>query len=925
MPFSTTSQGHLRVIWALLLYLGGSCLGFAQAPTFDLAVRVGTPIVGAPTFNSHSYVSDVVTDGVGNSYVTGYFEQRVNFGPFPLATNSAYTDLFVAKIDAAGNYVWVVQGGSSNGNEFGASIARDAAGNLYITGDFTGPTSVLGTTVLQNATGAGAASELLVAKLSPSGAWLWAVTGGGAGGNEGHEIALDPRGNPCITGEFVGARLVLGTTTLTNAFTPQRTDMFAAKLDAAGNWLWAVRGGGTGLDSGFGLAVDLAGNVCLTGYFMSASATFGPYVLTNPGGGGAIYVAKLDAAGNWLWAVRGGGGPRYDGGYGVAFDATGNIVLAGTYQNNGAQFGATALPNSGNIDAFVAKLNAAGTWLWAVRGSGSGNVLFGPVAVDPQGGIYVAGAFQGATAQLGSTTLQNSPAIGVGGFSDLCVGKLTAAGTWLWAVSGGGSEYDGCDGLSLDGRGNVYVSGGYSSSSLVLGPLVLPGERDFTNNSGYVARLGAPPSVTIRGDSLLCNGGSLVLSAAPTAAAIAYLWNTGATSPSITITQPGTYSVRSTFPGGFTSTAQFVVRSLAPTLVIAGDTLLCAGAAVLLQGLASPAATSYRWNTGAITPTLSVTQAGTYTLTVRYGTGCTVQATHRLRAPSLRVTGPAVLCQGSAGLTAVAPGATGFRWSTGATSPTLTVRQPGTYTVVATFANGCTLMGAVTISEPAVRITGDTLLCPGRSIVLTAAFPGATAYQWSTGATTPAITTSQPGVYRVAITYGSGCTATAQQAVRAAQALPLLTLGADTTLCDQNSLVLRLPAVGSGVGPVTYRWSDGSSAPWLRVSHAGLYTVQVATACETRTLSRRVTYQNCFFIPNIITPNGDGQNDVFTVRGLPPGAWALTVYNRWGRLVYHAENYRNEWGASAAPGLYYYLLQQPGHGSAYKGWVEAAP
>ena len=86
-----------------------------------------------------------------------------------------------------------------------------------------------------------------------------------------------------------------------------------------------------------------------------------------------------------------------------------------------------------------------------------------------------------------------------------------------------------------------------------------------------------------------------------------------------------------------------------------------------------------------------------------------------------------------------------------------------------------------------------------------------------------------------------------------------------------------------------------------------------------------MTYQNCFFIPNIITPNGDGQNDVFTVRGLPPGAWALTVYNRWGRLVYHAENYRNEWGASAAPGLYYYLLQQPGHGSAYKGWVEAAP
>lgn len=75
-------------------------------------------------------------------------------------------------------------------------------------------------------------------------------------------------------------------------------------------------------------------------------------------------------------------------------------------------------------------------------------------------------------------------------------------------------------------------------------------------------------------------------------------------------------------------------------------------------------------------------------------------------------------------------------------------------------------------------------------------------------------------------------------------------------------------------------------------------------------------------IPNVITPNGDGRNDGFAVRGLAPGAWALTVYNRWGGVVYQATDYRNGWGGLAAAGLYYYVLQPPGRGAPYQGWVE---
>jgi gliding motility-associated-like protein len=208
-------------------------------------------------------------------------------------------------------------------------------------------------------------------------------------------------------------------------------------------------------------------------------------------------------------------------------------------------------------------------------------------------------------------------------------------------------------------------------------------------------------------------------------------------------------------------------------------------------------------------------------------------------------------------------------------------------------------------------------------VQLTAALPGATAYQWNTGATTSTLTVTQAGTYRVTVFYGANCLATAQRTVRAAVALPAFTLGTDTTLCDQDSMLLRGPALDPRTAPVTYRWSDGSTAPVLQVRLPGRYALTISTACETRTATRLVTGRSCLLIPNIITPNGDGLNDVFTVRGLPPGPWALTVYNRWGVEVYHVSDYRSQWGAGVAPGTYYYLLRHARQGMVYKGWVQA--
>jgi hypothetical protein len=215
-------------------------------------------------------------------------------------------------------------------------------------------------------------------------------------------------------------------------------------------------------------------------------------------------------------------------------------------------------------------------------------------------------------------------------------------------------------------------------------------------------------------------------------------------------------------------------------------------------------------------------------------------------------------------------------------------------------------------SAPTLRLSGPVLLCSGQAQVLTAVgTPTPLAYRWSTGATTASITLTQPGLYTVTATFAGGQTASAQQLVVAPPTLPA-TAGGDATLCAGEEVVLQGP-VGAGY---TYQWPDGTTAATLRVRLPGTYTLQVNTGCRPQPVVWRVLAGACQPLPNVITPNGDGLND----RLVLPYAGALEVYSRWGRGAYRSADYRNDWGAEAAAGLYYYVLRTAT--ATYKGWVE---
>jgi len=236
--------------------------------------------------------------------------------------------------------------------------------------------------------------------------------------------------------------------------------------------------------------------------------------------------------------------------------------------------------------------------------------------------------------------------------------------------------------------------------------------------------------------------------------------------------------------------------------------------------------------------------------------------------------------------------------------------------------NACTFLARM---QPGLlSISGDSLICGNGTIWLNASpfiNTSPSSLRWSTGATTPSISVTQPGTYTLTATFTGGYTLSAAFRVRASNVpvLPAFTLGSDTTLCA-GQVLLRAPISAPGV---VYRWSDGSTGPSLLVREAGTYSLQISTSCSSQRASRRIDYAKCLLaIPNVITPNNDQHNDVFVAQNLPAGDWALTLYNRWGKQVYSTSAYRHDWGSDAAPGQYYYLLRQAGTNTTYKGWLE---
>ncbi len=427
--------------------------------------------------------NSVTVDSQGNSIIAGVFVGTSVFGDIQLHDNNNNGKLFIAKKNSNGEWLWVRQSGGT-GSAKVYSITTDADDNIYVTGTFTGTIS-LGGGEMESV----GAVDLFVAKLNSDGLWQWARRAGGQRINRSSAIAIDNEGNIFITGFFSEAGQ-FGATRLVAA----RRDIFVAKLNNHGTWMWAIRAGGEAYsDWGRGVSVDNEGNAYVTGT-INGPADFGNFIVDPGFATRGVFVAKLNSEGEWQWVAT-AGSQSQDYVYDIVVDNQGNIYTAGIFFEY-CYFGDIYIEGPvamGTHNVYVAKLNNDGEWLWVRRAAGL-RYRFNDcqsISIDNSGDLYITGYFN-ISADFGRFTLFSQ------GDRDIFIAKLSSEGEWLWAKRAGGPQRNTVvSKIAVDNAYNVYITGNLIGTTN-FDHLELEQDRD---GDIFVAKLGAipplPPQVGI--------------------------------------------------------------------------------------------------------------------------------------------------------------------------------------------------------------------------------------------------------------------------------------------------------------------------------------------------------------------------------------------------------------------------------------------
>ena len=392
------------------------------------------------------FPSNVVVDSLGNAYITGDFQNTVNFGSGNI-TSSGGKDIFIAKFDTTGSLEWVKTYGDSSFDR-GLDIAIDSSDNIYVTGYFIDTINFGGGNVTVTDPSSGG-SDLFVLKLNSSGEFQWVYTVGGSNNDNGKGIDVDSSGNVYISGIFKDT-VNFGGGDITSY---GNFDIFVLKLNSSGVFQWVYHAGGTGNDQAYPISVDTNGNVLVAGYFFD-TANFTPASCTSKGSAD-IFVLKLTASG-LLNFIRCFGSSSVDYPWGVDFDSAGNAYITGGFSNT-INFDCGNTTSSGSQDIFVMKLNSSGNCQW-VYTVGDSDMDFGwALETDSSNNSYITGYFQD-TVNFGGGNITSA------GNRDVFVLKLNSSGVFQWVYTAGGTEDDYSYGLDIDSSGNIYAVGSFQST-----------------------------------------------------------------------------------------------------------------------------------------------------------------------------------------------------------------------------------------------------------------------------------------------------------------------------------------------------------------------------------------------------------------------------------------------------------------------------
>jgi hypothetical protein len=355
------------------------------------------------------YPRCIITGANEDIYITGEFTDSIDFDPSAgnhfLKSNGDF-DFFIAKYDSAGKYVWAISVGGI-GSEVGSSLVTDASGNIYVTGLFSTTADFDPSVNTANKTAIGN-TDIYIASYTASGNYRWANGIGCAyAENWGRCITINSNNELTVTGNFAGIddfdpspAVATLTSDYIGSTLSYSDDIFLARYDSNGNYIWAKRIGGHDVDWGLSIASDAHENLLLTGRAYGL-VDFDPSVkrdstqMVVPG----VFFAKYDKNGNFGWVKQiTGNGPMNS--YIITSDAMDNIYIAGNFNlgkdfdpsPNIANFVAAGNVNSFNL--FIAKYDSAGSYKWVLNIGDVTNENCNSIAVDKDGSLYATGYFE---------------------------------------------------------------------------------------------------------------------------------------------------------------------------------------------------------------------------------------------------------------------------------------------------------------------------------------------------------------------------------------------------------------------------------------------------------------------------------------------------------------------------------------------------
>ncbi|MCX7955270.1 MAG: gliding motility-associated C-terminal domain-containing protein [Bacteroidales bacterium] len=543
------------------------------------------------------------------------------------------------------------------------------------------------------------------------------------------------------------------------------------------------------------------------------------------------------------------------------------------------------------------------------------------------------------------------PVVSFAGDTSICEGQSTTI------IASGGDTYLWSNGSTTNSINVTGPSGSYTYSVTVSYTTGCSSVRTITVN------IHPNPSASATGGTTICQGQSVQLQAS---GGILYSWSptTSLNNPSIpnpiaTPNQTTTYIVTVSNEWSCTATASTTVNVLeSPQFTAVITHVKCYGesnGSITLQNITGQPPFSFLWSNGANTQNISNLSVGQYTVTVTNAIGCSTVQQFTITQPQ-PLTGNTTInnvsCYGgnngniSLSITGGTPPYS-YNWSNGQNTSNAISLTQGTYSVTITDANGCSLvLGNLIVNQPAtsVSVIVDSIKhvsCYGLSdgyikISGNGGTPPYT-YHWSNGQNGNYIVNLNANTYYVTVTDANNCIKI--DSIKLTQPLPLAIQATikkpSCLLANDGRIIVN---INGGTPPYSYIWNTTDTTNVFNNLSEGTYylTVSDKNSCKADTsLKLQAEPVECLIIPNIITPNGDGKNDRFEIKGIQFYDYVkVEIFDRWGDKIFAFEgsgieyfNIQNQWDGSyqgkkeCSPCSFIYIVDVKDNNSPYNGIV----